>query len=113
MGNHGHGEPANTDRRDDLVRTCRAHFPWSGGLGGLRLLTVDRASRVRVVAVGGTDRVRYRVLVLSAEEPRPEAPGGELQTASKAAHESDGWELVRSGVTKDGISRLLVYRESA
>jgi len=79
----------------------------------MRLLTVDGARRVRVVAVGGTDRVRYRVLVLSAEEQRPEDPGGALRTMSEAPNEAGGWELVRSGVTKDGLSRLLVYRESA
>lgn len=52
---------------------------------------------------------RFRVSVVPARQrgdnDGPDGDGG--------VPADDGWELVRSGQTKDGISTLLVYRRPA
>jgi len=66
---------------------------------------------VRVVR--GTNQGSYRVLVLSAQQAEPADHGEPAATNVERMTVEDGWELVRSRVTKDGISRLFVYRKSA
>ena len=67
--------------------------------------------KVRVVR--GTNTGRYRVIVLSAEPPDPDDSRDPRAANEGSVTADEGWELVRSRVTKDGVSRLLVYRKSA
>ena len=51
---------------------------------------------------------RYRVAAVPARPEEGDEDGGETRATT-----DDGWELVRTRPTKDGVSTLLLYRRPA